>query len=248
LINNFIGNYLIQTERMRNSPNMFGNQKFLFSPQRSQHEWVLEHYERTSKVYLNNTKRDDLSGIIIPMCHGTELSIAEKICETGFAALSSVDAGYFGRGIYFTSFSMYCVPYIAGSKFPSIVVSYLLPGNVYPVIEEVDGPDTLLGSAIKSGYNSHFIVTDKKGVCVPNSDNHDEGELFNELVVPQESQIVPAFIFELEGSDMEKLSGEWNREVPKGIRYSKKLLLNPNKMDSKISLDDDYALTSPFEF
>jgi len=158
-----------------------------------------------------------LSGIIIPMCHGTELSIAEKICETGFAALSSVDAGYFGRGIYFTSFSMYCVPYITASKFPSVIVSHLLPGNVYPVIEEVDGPDTLLGSAIKTGYNSHFIVTDKKGVCVTNSDGGEE--LFNELVVPQESQIVPAFIFELEGSDMGKLSGEWN---PKDKFDSKK--------------------------
>jgi len=172
------------------------------------------------------------------MCHGTDQSVAEKICETGFAALSSVDAGYFGRGIYFTSFSMYCLPYIATKKFPSIVVSYILPGNVYPVIEEVSGPKSLLGTALKSGYNSHFIVTDAEGICVTSS--NDSKPLFDELVVPQESQIVPTFIFELQGSDMEKLSSKWKREIPQETMHSKKpeVVLHYNDSKQQISLED----------
>jgi hypothetical protein len=33
-------------------------------------------------------------------CHGTGLHVAEKIAETGFAALSIEDDGYYGKGIY----------------------------------------------------------------------------------------------------------------------------------------------------
>jgi hypothetical protein len=36
---------------------------------------------------------------IVPSCHGTDFFIAEKICETGFASLSSLDSGYYGKGI-----------------------------------------------------------------------------------------------------------------------------------------------------
>lgn len=35
------------------------------------------------------------------------VGIAQKISETGFAALSSIDAGFYGKGIYFTTSAMY---------------------------------------------------------------------------------------------------------------------------------------------
>lgn len=124
-----------------------------------------------------------------------------------FLALSSLDAGYFGKGIYFTSFPFYTLPYISSRRIPAIILSWVLPGkaplpfdqtvfrfskkppkhqtqkpknckpvsvvsnlvglgHVYPVIEDHQGQDSLIGAAIKPGYNAHFIVTDKSGVCL----------------------------------------------------------------------------------
>jgi len=151
----------------------------------------------------------DTESYIVPACHGTNTTIGEKICETGFASLSSLDAGYFGKGIYFTSFSMYCTPYIAAKKAPMIIVSWLLPGNVYPVIEKVDGPDSLLGAAIKNGFNSHFVVTDRAGKCV-----NQGSELYNEIIISQESQIVPAFLISISKKSLKSSLKKWNRSVP----------------------------------
>jgi hypothetical protein len=39
--------------------------------------------------------------------HGTGLEVGQSICGTGFVALSSLDAGYYGKGIYFTTNSLY---------------------------------------------------------------------------------------------------------------------------------------------
>jgi hypothetical protein len=34
-----------------------------------------------------------------------------KICGTGFANLSSLDDGFYGKGIYFTTYALYALPY-----------------------------------------------------------------------------------------------------------------------------------------
>jgi len=136
------------------------------------------------------------------------LPTAYSICETGFAALSSLDDGWYGKGIYFTSYAVYTVPYISRQKAPVIIVSWVLPGNVYPVIENSEPSDTtqepkglaqkhqeasLKGAPIQNGYNSHYVVVDEDGKI-----GHPQSkELFNEFVIAQESQIVPAFIFEI---------------------------------------------------
>src|SRR5262245_61086501 len=61
---------------------------------------------------------------ILPVVPGTRLtsflqhspqsgSVAWKIVENGFSALSTLDAGYYGSGIYFTSSVLYATPYYA---------------------------------------------------------------------------------------------------------------------------------------
>jgi len=82
-----------------------------------------------------------------------------------------------------------------------------LPGNVYPVIEDINGQQSLKGVPMKTGHNSHFVVTNQRGNCVTSDVDQ---ELFNEIVVPQEGQIVPAFLIELAGSQVDKLISEWN--------------------------------------
>src|SRR5436190_640877 len=94
---------------------------------------------------------------------GTDYYVAEKIAQTGFAALASLDAGYFGRGIYFTTYILYTLPYSCSKRNPSVVIGYLNLGNVFPVTENHKGDESLLGLPLKPGYNSHFVITTKDG-------------------------------------------------------------------------------------
>jgi hypothetical protein len=49
--------------------------------------------------------------------------------------LSIIDAGFYGKGIYFSTTAIYTLPYFGTRKNPALIISWLLPGNVYPVIE-----------------------------------------------------------------------------------------------------------------
>lgn len=115
---------------------------------------------------------------------------------------------------------MYTLPYFASKKKPSVILSYVIPGNMYghfflpdclficsyPVKEHHKSADSLLGKPLQSGYNSHYIVTTKSGVCISEeregiaesfNSSWTLGSTYDELVIPLEGQIVPAFIFEI---------------------------------------------------
>lgn len=115
LVRNFVGNYQIATGR--SSQEIFTSKTWKEKID-SQREYVHEHFRQVCERYPWN-KKNDLSAII-PVLHGTgmprhpsfpsflrlisthallDLIVAEKICENGFAALSSIDAGYYGKGI-----------------------------------------------------------------------------------------------------------------------------------------------------
>jgi hypothetical protein len=55
------------------------------------------------------------------------------------ATLSTLDAGYFGRGVYFSSNILYTLPYAFSKRNPALIISYLNPGNVFPVTEDHKG-------------------------------------------------------------------------------------------------------------
>ena len=203
LLENFIGNYKIQKERIKLYPEMFhkkgwDRQKI----DHDKHNWVHNKFIKLCENY----KWNDESTIIVPGLHGTDLPIAEKICETGFASLSSLDAGWYGKGIYFTTYTEYCIPYITSKRNPAIIVSWLLPGNTYPVCENNTDDTSLLGTPINSGYQSNYVVTNKKGKSI--SEDLDE-LLYNEIVIPQESQIVPAFIIEIGTNKLQSFALNW---------------------------------------
>jgi hypothetical protein len=56
--------------------------------------WVMEQYEARVRSLSWNAC---LAIPIVPSVHGTDFLVAEKIAETGFAMLSSLDSGYFGK-------------------------------------------------------------------------------------------------------------------------------------------------------
>lgn len=80
--------------------------------------------------------------------HGTAFDVGMTIAKNGFATLASLDAGdfqiwivilivlgFYGKGIYFSTSASYVVPYCATKTRPSILVSLVISGNPYPVIE-----------------------------------------------------------------------------------------------------------------
>jgi len=205
LVSNFIGAYVIQKQRAKDAPEIFSSKGWSVDNDNRCSFLVHEYYEQYAKQFSwNQTEIVP----IIPGCYGTSISIAERTCANGFAALSSVDAGRFGTGIYFTTHPDYFTPYLVSKTRPALISSWLLPGNVYPVTEHPTGPTSLAGAALKSGYNSHFVSTDKQGFPKPPT-----GEFFTEVVIPQESQISPAFIFEICPSNVSAKKHDWTRTV-----------------------------------
>jgi len=146
---------------------------------------------------------------VLPVIHGTQSDVAWKIASTGFAALSSLDAGYFGKGIYFTSSCQYSAPYTQFGELPCMILALIIPGNIYPVIEQHKGDYSLMGNAITPGCNSHYVRTHKDGSCV----SQPENKSFDELIMEQEAQIVPIAILELDQSGIKAWQSKMNRET-----------------------------------
>lgn len=216
LASSFINQWNIMTTRKKFSPEQFFNQTYLENPQKV---WVAEQFKKRANLCSYNL---DLAVPIIPSVHGTDFFIAEKIAQTGFANISILDEGYFGKGIYFSTYMLYTLPYCAVKASPAIIISYLNMGNVYPVTEHHRAPDSLSGKAITTGYNSHYIRTTNEGICYQPTEQQLESlkanglepkYLCDEIVLPQESQILPAFILSLEKKTVLLEAKNWARET-----------------------------------
>lgn len=178
LLDNFVGTYLVQKERMSNK--VFHKKTWTIDPIRTQ---VHGAYVALANSFSWNQPNYPT---VISVMHGTAAPIAEMIAKTGFAALSTLDSGWYGTGIYFTTSFKYCMSYIAARQRPAIIISYVLPGNVYPVTARADHE----GKPLMAGYQSHYIKTTIDGKPSVNGE-------YNEIVVAQESQILPLYIVEI---------------------------------------------------
>jgi len=177
---------------------------------------------------------------IMPSVHGTDFDIAEKIMQTGFATISILDAGYFGKGIYFSTYMLYCLPYCSIKKTPAVIISYLNMGNVFPVTEHHKGDNNLSGAAISTGYNSHYVRTTKDGNCfrpteaqlqLMQNNGLEPKYLCDELVLQLESQILPAFILKLDKKAVKLECKNWNRETTPERRF----LFDSLKIEEKLA-------------
>jgi len=222
LVSNFINSYKIMLHRFKTNKDMFFGKAWLEEAGAELRKWRYDKYQQLVEKYDWNKENDWGKDVpILPACHGTDVAVAEKICETGFAALSSLDAGWYGKGIYFTTHAWYTFPYIVVKRMPAILLCWVLPGNSLPVCEHHLEANSLLGKPL-NGYMSHFVVTLKNGE-VPERQSQ---EMFDEIVIPQESQVTPAFVFELELKNLKKILPEWNRDMPETRTRKKETLKN----------------------
>jgi len=170
-------------------------------------QWVKDTFIRRVAEFSWN---HDLAVPVIPTIHGTAAAVAWKICHGGFATLSSLDIGFFGAGIYFTTSAKYAIPYFATKAQPAIIISYLVPGNPYPVIENPNEEGSLAGESLKVGYQSHYVLTTNRGMPF---DKIEVKNIFDEIVVDQESQVAPAYVLTLDSKTFPALIRDFERRT-----------------------------------
>jgi len=161
-------------------------------------------------------KSDD-SVPIIPVVHGTDGKVGRQICSAGFAALSSLDAGYYGKGIYFTSSCLYATPYFATKPEPAILVCFCIPGNVRPIVENREEKICFLGVPIDSGYQSHYVLTYRDGSPITKM----KEKSYNEVVLASDPQVVPVFLMIVKKDILMGLIKEFTRDIPGNERNMK---------------------------
>lgn len=201
----FVNHWKLMTTRKRQSPDLFFSRTYTRDSEKMK---VMSYYEKDLLQFTPYNQA--LTVPLIPVLHGTDFTIAEKIAQTGFAALSSLDEGYFGKGIYFTTSLLYTLPYACNKRRPAAIISFVNMGNVYPVTEDHKGCNSLRGTALKSGYHSHLICTNKNGAIYKERDD----TLCDEIIVGQESQILPAFIVEMDHDSCISEFEKWQRDLP----------------------------------
>jgi hypothetical protein len=175
---------------------------------KEQRTWVANEFTRRINSFPWNHSTE--WSPIMAVLHGTSASVAWKISSNGFAALAALDAGFYGNGMYFSSDAMYTLPYYALKPDPAILISFVTPGNPYPVVEHHAGSTSLMGQSLKMGYQSHYALTRKDGM-IP--DKILTKSYYDELVISQEAQVVPAYLIEVGRENLDKLVADFNHVV-----------------------------------
>jgi len=190
--------------RIESNPSLFNKTDWKNKEDSDLRSWVKSQYETRFKIWEWNK---DLTLPIVPTLHGTDADVAWKIASTGFVALSALDAGWYGQGIYFSTYALYTIPYLLKPK-PALIISYCTPGNVFPVIENPKSPNRgKLGCPIQAGYNSHYVITNSKGYPLKKKAKKN---FFDELVLNQEPQVAPAFVLIINKDKLNDLALKFN--------------------------------------
>jgi len=152
----------------------------------------LKEIEKISKQVNHNR---DVK--IIKCWHGTTIQKANKILDFGFANLATLDEGWFGKGIYFSSFPEYSLSYCKDKSDPCLILCYVILSNPYPIIYD-DAPTktTLfhLGKGNYRTYGSHYVPIVHYGGVDFRPPRIGENHKFDEVVIFQESHILPKFL------------------------------------------------------
>ena len=129
---------------------------------------------------------------LLPCWHGTGDAAASGIIKTGFAALQSTDAGWFGKGMYFAVEAQYSYEhYAVKQKGQVLLFCWASCFSAYPVI---DGDRKgLEGMANYQNYDAHFVPVGKGFQPVASLADHN----YTEFVVFDQSQCLPSYRVEL---------------------------------------------------
>ena len=152
--------------------------------------------------------------------HGCTHDAAHNICRTGFASISTTDAGYFGRGIYATTYAQYAAEYANGAltgkaNLPDangefvVLVAWATPGLAYPITRDHTGADCDYiadsvssrfysnrgepAKALRSPFDSHYVCIRRDDYQCMDGMRHDVAPEYDELVLGDASQLLPCY-------------------------------------------------------
>ena len=154
--------------------------------------------------------------------HGCTHDAADNICRTGFASISTTDAGFFGRGIYATTYAQYAAEYARGAltgkaNLPNadgefvVLVAWATPGLAYPITRDRAGADCDYfadsvssrfysnrgepAKALRSPFDSHYVCIRREDYqCMDGMrQGHDVAPEYDELVLGDASQLLPCY-------------------------------------------------------
>eukprot|EP01125_Pyxidicula_operculata_P003314 TRINITY_DN1390_c0_g2_i3.p1 TRINITY_DN1390_c0_g2~~TRINITY_DN1390_c0_g2_i3.p1 ORF type:complete len:1797 (+),score=397.91 TRINITY_DN1390_c0_g2_i3:489-5879(+) len=179
--------------------------EYLKNDPTGQRVFVREKYMEMVDQFNWNKNPD--SEPIIPAIHMTNSKVAWSIAEQGFVALSTKDDGWYGKGIYFTTKALYSLSYTSGPS--ALIISYVIPGNIYPATEDSRETKSLVGASLKP-YNSAYAIVTKRGHPVKNKNPR---EIFDELVITEEAQVVPVYIIYPDPDSMLKVGQEYVKNI-----------------------------------
>jgi len=192
----FHNNSLI--EKCRSSPHLFKKEDWKSDEIHEERLWVYNHYNNLAKKYLDWSTSPDAP--VIPVFQGTGKDTPWKIIQTGFCAVATLDDGFYGRGIYFSSNINYATIFskIATKYAPLsyVMLAFISPGNIYPVREGPTDENSLKGKAgpISVGYQSHYVLVNPPGSKMGWIADMKSTDFVDEFVLFQEAQAVPKYL------------------------------------------------------
>jgi len=213
---NFANKWASTVTQVKNNPKLFINQKWKENGEELR-LWVHEQYLNKVKQFPWN---ENLLVPIIPAIHGTDENVAYSIITTSFVALAKGDAGYYGKGLYFTTSAEYALPYFATKPSPTVLICYLITGNSYPVIEHPkSSKQNLMGGALMPNFQSHYVLCRIDGMPIPDIMDHtSEDSYYDEIVIEQESAVVPFYLLKIKRDNLLPLVTEIQKRQEKLVR------------------------------
>ena len=147
--------------------------------------------------------------------HGASHETVDDICEGGFMQLNHRDNGFFGQGLYTTTYPEHACMYGTGEmtgrpNTPNadgefvVLACYASPGRTYPISRRTDyaQPDDPSSSSIycsprgqpaaslRNQFQSHFVCLDGNYQC---ADDVSHPGTYDELVLQSSAQLLPAY-------------------------------------------------------
>jgi len=188
---------------------------------------------------------DNLDVKVIPMLQGTSKEAAPHLAQTGFASIALRDSGFYGCGIYWTSYLDYALYYARSTSSQStdcaVFISFIIPGNAYPVIESPLQKNSLYGKPRTGGYQSHFVLVqgdngNMKGYPYYLSTKMNTTQ-YDELITFDEAQAIPKYIlyFSKSSTDVIPIPESPRSQDSQGSQETPRSLESPRSQDSEQS-------------
>ena len=144
---------------------------------------------------------------IVRMWHGCRRNILPNVLSDGFAALATLDDGWYGKGMYFTSSAKYATRYCSDSD-SCLIMCYILLLNPFPVVS-ADAPPNVSPASFRfygkgnyRNYQCHYVPVSPVDTN-PNTMDYrppptgTDDAICDELAVFQEVNILPQVVVHL---------------------------------------------------